>query len=70
MKAVEFTSKIQNNRIAIPAHLKNELGKDRHVRVIVLIDESEIVEINTAEESDLSYFLKGYDSVDHIYDQL
>lgn len=72
MKALEFTSKINNNSIAIPAHLKNELGanSEKRVRVIVLIDDTELVESNMVREAEETYFLKGYNDVDAVYDDL
>lgn len=44
MKALKFKSKIKNNRILIPSRLQSELksNQDKDVRVIVLMDDSEI----------------------------
>lgn len=44
MKALEFKSKIKINRILIPSKIQPELksNQDKDVRVIVLMDDSEI----------------------------
>jgi hypothetical protein len=70
MKAIEFTGKIKNNSITIPAHLKNELKQERdmEVRVIVLIDDASKADYNVVLEAESAYFLKGYDDVDAAYD--
>ena len=43
MKAVEFETELVNNTINIPENFQLELSlsKDKHVRVIVLIDDVE-----------------------------
>jgi len=44
MKAVEFKSKIKNNRILIPKKIQPELnaGKGKDIRVIVLVEDADI----------------------------
>lgn len=72
MKAVEFETELTNNTIQIPENfwLELSLSKDKHVRVIVLIDEFE--QSDEAEFKMLSrdQFLKGYDETDSVYDSL
>jgi hypothetical protein len=70
MRAVEFKSKIKNNQIQIPAKVQSELkaNKDKDIRVIVLIDDSEIYDSILFQESASSQFLKGYSDKDSIYD--
>ena len=70
MKAVEFETELTNNTIQIPENFRLELSlsKDKHVRVIVLID-------SVDEEAEFrnvlnDQFLKGYDESDSVYDDL
>jgi uncharacterized protein involved in tellurium resistance len=72
MKAVEFEAELVNNTINIPENFQLELSlsKDKHVRVIVLIDD-----VEKSEEADFkamlhNQFLKGYDEADAVYDDL
>ena len=71
MKALEFKSKIKENQISIPKKLQSELNTNRHknVRVIVLVDETEVIEEDEFfEETIQDQFLKGYADSDSIYD--
>ncbi len=70
MKALEFKSKIKNNQIHIPTRIQSELktNKDKDIRVIVLIDDSEIYDDLIFQHSTKSQFLKGYSDSDSIYD--
>ncbi|MCF8458866.1 MAG: hypothetical protein K9H62_23260 [Bacteroidales bacterium] len=70
MRALEFKSKIKNNRILIPAKIQTELQtkKDKDVRVIVLVDDSDIYDDMIFQHATQSQFLKGYDDTDAIYD--
>jgi len=70
MKALEFKSKIKNNQIQIPTGIQSELNtnKDKDIRVIVLIDDSEIYDDLIFQQSTTSQFLKGYSDSDSIYD--
>jgi hypothetical protein len=70
MKAVEFKTKLKNNRILIPKKLQKQITtpKNRDVRVIVLMDE------RAGEKDDFQLlskeqFLKGYSKADSVYDQ-
>ena len=71
MKALEFKSKIKNNRILIPARIQSKLrsGEDKSVRVIVFLDDPDDVndEIDFRKVAS-SEFLKGYSESDSIYD--
>ena len=51
MKAIEFKSKISNNKIQIPKKVQSELRKanDKNVRVMVFLDDTDI-----SEEADLN----------------
>jgi hypothetical protein len=69
MKALEFKSKIKNNKILIPVKIQSELkNKDKDVRVIVLIDDSDIYDDLIFQQTTQSQFLKGYADSDSIYD--
>jgi uncharacterized protein involved in tellurium resistance len=72
MKAVEFETELSDNTIKIPENFQLELSlsKDKHVRVIVLIDELEQKEETELKKILNSQFLKGYDEADEIYDDL
>lgn len=71
MKALEFRSKIRNNRIIIPTGIRSKFKADpnKDVRVIVLIEDptEDIDELNFKQAS-TSEFLKGYSESDSIYD--
>ena len=72
MRALEFKSKIKDNQILIPARIQSELktNQDKDVRVIVLIDDSELYDNLIFQQSTQSQFLKGYADSDSIYDSL
>jgi hypothetical protein len=71
MRALEFKSKIKNNQIMIPTGIQSELksNQDRDIRVIVLIDDSELYDDLIFQQSTKSQFLKGYADLDSIYDK-
>jgi hypothetical protein len=67
VKAIEFETKIKNNRIHIPVKIQSELNIDRNktVRVIVLFEDTDdLLFQNLAAEQ----FFKGYADSDAIYD--
>jgi hypothetical protein len=70
MKALEFKSKIKNNQILIPTKIQSELKnkQDKEVRVIVLVDDSDIYDDLIFQQSTQGQFLKGYADSDSIYD--
>lgn len=70
MKAIEFKSKIRNNQIIIPSNIQSEFGtvKERNVRVIILIDDSEKLDKYQFREASEKHFLEGYAESDSIYD--
>ena len=70
MKALEFKTKIKNNQIQIPTGIQSELktNKDKDIRVIVLIDDSENYDDFIFQQSTRSQFIKGYADSDSIYD--
>jgi len=70
MKALEFKTRIKNNRIQIPLKIQSELesNQDRDVRVIVLIDDSEKKDDLMIKEAIAGHFLQGFADTDSIYD--
>lgn len=72
MKAVEFETELSDNTIKIPENFQLELSlsKDKHVRVIVLIDEFKKNEEAEFKNMLDNQFLKGYDETDSVYDNL
>ncbi len=70
MRALEFKSKIKNNQILIPTKIQSELktDDDKDIRVIVLIDDSDIYDDLIFQQTTQSQFLKGYADTDSIYD--
>jgi hypothetical protein len=71
MRALEFQSKIKNNHIVIPARLQSELmtNKNRDIRVIVFVDDSDIYDNLIFQQSAKDAFLNGYADSDSIYDK-
>ncbi len=70
MRALEFTSKIKNNWIFIPDKIQSELRikQDKDVRVIVLIDDSDMDDDRIFRDAAQSQFFKGYADSDSVYD--
>jgi len=70
MKALEFKSKIKNNQIQIPIKVQSELksNKDKDVRVIVLLDDSDNYDDFVFQDLTSAQFLKGYSESDSVYD--
>lgn len=72
MRAVEFETEVIDNTITIPENFQVEmsLSKDKHVRVILMIDELELNEETEIKKALANQFLNGYDEADAIYDNL
>jgi len=70
MKAVEFTTKLRDNKIQIPKKLHKQVttSKNKDVRVIVLMDEQNQKEKDDFQNLSKEQFLKGYAKTDSIYD--
>ena len=71
MKAVEFKTKLKNNRIHIPKKFQKQVttSKNQDVRVIVLMDEPSKKEKDEFQYLSKEQFLKGYDKSDSVYDR-
>jgi hypothetical protein len=72
MKAIEFKSRIINNKIQIPARIQSELNinQNKLIRVIVFIDDSEIYDNLLFQSVAAEDFLKGYSDSDSVYDNV
>ena len=70
MRALEFRSKIRENKILIPRRLQSELISegDKNVRVVVFVEDSDVYEEKAYRQMTKSQFLKGYAGSDSIYD--
>jgi len=70
MRAIEFKSKIRENKILIPRRKQSELfvRSDKTVRVVVFVEDSEIYNEKAYRQMTKSQFLKGYAESDSIYD--
>lgn len=70
MRALEFNSRIRNNQIIIPVGIQSELKsiQDKDIRVVVLVDDSDIFDDIIFQQSTKNQFFKSYDDSDSIYD--
>ncbi len=70
MRAVEFKTKLKNNRIEIPKKLHKQVttSKNKDVRVIVLMDEQDQKGKEDFQLLSTEQFLKGYAKTDSVYD--
>ena len=70
MRAIEFKSKIQENKILIPRKMHSEFVSEygKTVRVVVFMDDSEVYDEKSFRQITKSQFLKGYADSDSIYD--
>ena len=70
MRAIEFKSKIRENRILIPRRIQSELtvGHEKNVRVVVFVEDSDVYDEKSYRQMAKTQFLKGYADSDSIYD--
>ena len=70
MKAIEFKSKIHDNKILIPRRMQSELiaGNGKSVRVLVFVEDVEVYDEKAYRRMAKSQFLKGYADSDSVYD--
>ena len=70
MRAIEFKSKIKENKILIPHRKQSELfvKSEKTVRVVVFVEDSEFYSEKAYRQMTKSQFLKGYAESDSIYD--
>lgn len=71
MRAVEFKSKISENKILIPRKMQFELVEecDKTVRVVVVLEDSDVYDEKSFRQMTKSQSLKGYSDSDSIYDE-
>ena len=70
MRAVEFKSRIRENKILIPRKMRYEMlaGIDKRIRVAVFLDDADVYEEKAYRQMTKTQFLKGYAESDSIYD--
>ena len=70
MKAIEFKTKIQENKILIPRKMQSELitQVNKNVRVVVFVEDSEVYDDKSFRQMTQSQFLRGYADSDSVYD--
>jgi len=70
MRAIEFKTKIRENKILIPRRIQSELidGHDKKIRVVIFVEDSDIYDEKTYRQIAKSQFLNGYADSDSIYD--
>ena len=72
MRAIEFKSRIRENRILIPRKMRSEMfvERDKPIRVVVFLEDAEVYEDKAYRQMTKKQFLKGYADSDSIYDKL
>ena len=70
MRAIEFKSKIRENRILIPRRMQPEFVSrpDKNIRVVVFVEDTDVYDEKAYRQMTKSQFLKGYSASDAIYD--
>ena len=70
MRAIEFKSKIRDNRILIPRKVRQELisEQDKNVRIVVFIKDSDVYDEKAYRQMTKAQFLRGYADSDSVYD--
>lgn len=70
MRALEFQSTIENNHIIIPKNFLSEFepNSQKDIRVIVLLDDSDVYDSLSFKKATQDSFFKGYSDSDSIYD--
>jgi len=71
MRAIEFKSRIKDNRILIPRKMQKDIFFDNgnNVRVVVFLkDNDDVYEEKAYRKMTKNQFLKGYAETDSIYD--
>ena len=70
MRAIEFKTKIRENRILIPRRMQSELvaERDKSIRVVVFVEDTDIYDEKAYRQLTKRQFLNGYADSDSIYD--
>ena len=67
MKAYEYLAKVlPDGHLSMPENLKGKIKPDSKVRVMLLVEDEDVVWTNLT----MSQFLKGYSDKDAVYDKL
>ena len=72
MRAIEFRSKVRDNKISLPRRMQFEMlhREDKRVRVVVFLEDNDVYDDKAFRKMTKSQFLKGYASSDDIYDRI
>jgi len=70
MRAIEFKSKIKDNRILLPRRVRQELitEQDKNVRIVIFVKDNDMYDEKAYRQITKSQFLKGYADSDAVYD--
>jgi len=70
MRAIEFKSKIRENKILIPRKIQSELIAvcDKNIRIVIFVEDSDVYDETAYRKMTKSQFLKGYADSDSVYD--
>jgi len=67
MKAYEYLAKVlPDGHLSMPENLKDKIKPDSKVRVMLLVEDEDVVWTNLT----MSQFLEGYSGKDAVYDKL
>ena len=68
MKAIEFKTKIREDKIPIPRKMQSELilSRDKRVRVVVFVEDSDVYDEKAFRQMTNRQFLNGYAESDSI----
>ena len=68
MRAIEFTSKIRENKISLPRRMQPELLNrgNKSVRVVIFLEDADVYDDKAFRQMTKSQFLKGYANSDAI----
>jgi len=70
MRAIEFNSRIEENKILIPRRMQSDFfaKDDNKVQVVVFLQDQEVYENKAYSQMTKKQFLKGYADSDSAYD--
>ena len=71
MRAIEFKSKIRENKISLPRRIQSEMLMEynKSVRVVIFLEDTDVYDDKAYRQMTKSQFLKGYTKSDAIYDE-
>ena len=70
MRAIEFRSKIRENKISLPRRIQSEMFNraDKTVKVVIFWNDADVYDEKEFRQMTKSQFLKGYANSDAVYD--